>query len=421
MGKKNKKDKKKWKKKKNYKNKYNKKNHHGKKKKKGMGLGTKLLIGAGICAVAVGGLYLGKYLYDKHKANNKKKIQGPPSSSGYANFQKRELVDDGPISPTLAKFQKNLDPSKYTNNMDTIQIPDAVTVGLGWDYDQNTDYDLLAAAYSSDGRNLGFIQGTSNMMALFNKAIQHTGDNDGTTDVDSVLGDSENIIFDLRAVPAECDQILFGALLVTPPINPSESRPYIHMLPMLRPENIEAQKASGGTREIQYEDSDDESSDDDSNTQSPVQSYGTRGIGDDTGDESDDSRHNFVTLFYAELSQYPNMMDQKGFVGGKLFRSGSEWMFTPYRTVVSIDPQYGLWPALDYYGKYSQQQQPQQQQQQYFNNNNTYAQPNPYQSQQYSQTPQQYGQFDPYQSQQQYAPQPGYQSYAQQPFYPPQY
>jgi hypothetical protein len=411
MGKKNKKDKKKWKKKKNYKNKYNKKHNHGKKKKKGMGLGTKLLIGAGICAVAVGGLYLGKYLYDKHKANNKKKLQGPPSSSGYANFQKRELVDDGPISPTLAKYANNLDPSKYTNNMDTIQVPDAITVGLGWDYDSNTDYDLLAAAYSSDGRNLGFIQGTSNMMSLFNKAIQHTGDNDGTTDVDSVLGDSENIIFDLRAVPQECDQILFGALLVTPPINPSESRPYIHMLPMLRPENIEAQKASGGTREIQYDDSDDDdSSDDDSNSNSPQVPYGTRGIED--GDESDDNRHNFVTLFYSELSQFPNMLDQKGFVGGKLFRSGSEWMFTPYRTVVSIDPQYGLWPALDYYGKYNSQQQQQQPQQQ-FNNNNAYAQPNPY-----PQTA-----WDPYQQPppQQYAPQSGYPINPQQPYYPPQY
>jgi len=262
------------------------------------------------------------------------------------------------------------------------------------------------------------------MMSLFNKAIQHTGDNDGTTDVDTVLGDSENIIFDLRAVPAECNQILFGALLVTPPTNPSESRPYIHMLPMMRPETIEAQKAAGGTREIQYEDSDDDS-DSESDTNSP-QAYGTRGIGDETGDESDDNRHDFVTLFYAELNQYPNMMDQKGFVGGKLFRSGAEWMFTPYRTVVAIDPQYGLWPALDYYGKYTQQQpqQPQQQpQQQYYSNNNAYAQPNPYQSQQYSQPPpQQYG-FDPYQSQQQYgAPQAGYQSYPpQQPYYPPQY
>jgi hypothetical protein len=290
--------------------------------------------------------------------------------------------------------------------MDTIQVPDAITVGLGWDFDQNTDYDLLASAYSADGRNLGFIQGTSNMMSLFNKAIQHTGDNDGTTDVDSVLGDSENIIFDLRAVPQECDQILFGALLVTPPINPSESRPYIHMLPMLRPEQVEAQKAAGGTREIQYDDSDDDSSDDDSNTNSPQVPYGTRGIGDEDDDDSGDNRHDFVTLFYDELSRFPNMLDQKGFVGGKLFRSGGEWMFTPYRTVVSIDPQYGLWPALDYYGKYNSQQQQQPQQQ--LNNNNAYAQPNPYQTQQYGAFPQQqYG-----------APQQGY---PQQPYYPPKY
>jgi stress response protein SCP2 len=415
MGKKNKKDKKKWKKKKGYKNKYNKKNHHQKKKKK-MGLGTKLLIGAGVCAVAVGGLYLGKYLYDKHKANERKKIQGPPSSSGYANYNKRELVDDGPVSPAMQKYYKNTDVEHYKNSMDTIPVPDALTIGLGWDYDANTDYDLLAAAYSADGRNLGFIQGTQNLMSLFNKAIQHTGDNDGTSDVDTVLGDSENIILDLRAVPSECQQIMFGALLVTPPLNPNESRPYIHMLPMLRPEAIQAQKAAGGTREIQYEDSDDSDSDtDDSNSNKNSPQYptsGTRGIEDD---DNEDDRQDFVKLFYSELNQYPAMQDQKGFVGGKLFRSGTEWQFTPYRMVVSIDAQYGLWPALDYYAKFNtQQSQPQ----------TTYAQPNPYQYQQQQQQPPSFGydssgQPNPYQQQQNPYNQPAYGSGQQNPYQQP--
>jgi len=253
--------------------------------------------------------------------------------------------------------------------METIPIPDAVTVGLGWDNDHLTDYDLLAAAYSANGQNLGFIQGTSDRTSLFGKAITHTGDNDGTG-VDTVLGDSENIIFDLRAVPPECTQILFGSLVVTPPHDLNSSRPYLHMLPMMREETIKAQIASGGTRTIQYEDSDDEDSEDEFSSSSSSSGqqhgqqhgqHGTRGINDDDDDEDDgDDRHKFVKLFHAELAQYNTMIQQKGFVAGKIFRYGSEWHFTPYRTVVTADPQYGIWPALDYYATADQQQQQQQ-------------------------------------------------------------
>jgi hypothetical protein len=245
--------------------------------------------------------------------------------------------------------------------METILVPDALTVGLGWDIDQSTDYDLLAAAFSESGQNLGFIQGTAEHTALFGKGIVHTGDNDGTM-VDTVLGDSENIVFDLRAVPPECSSILFGALLITPPTNVNASKPYLHMLPLLREETINAQIASGGTRTIQYEDSDDESDSDESDSNSNAQPYGTRGITDSQDDEEAEDRHKFVKLFHAELSQYPDMLHQKGFVAGKLFRNGNEWYFTPYRTVVQADPQYGLWSALEYYAKYPNQM-PQQQQQ----------------------------------------------------------
>jgi len=275
--------------------------------------------------------------------------------------------------------------------------------------------------HSETGENLGFIQGTADRTSLFGKAITHTGDNDGTG-VDTVLGDSENIIFDLRAVPNQCTQIMFGCILVTPPHDLSSSRPYLHMLPMMREETINSQIASGKTRTIQYDDSDDEDSDDSSSSNPPHNStgpqHGTRGINDnDDDDDDDDGRHKFVKLFHAELAQYPNMNQEKGFVAGKLFRAGSEWQFTPYRTVVASDPQYGLWPALDHYAKLSDQSC-YQQQQQYSQHPQDYSQQYPQSNYGYSQ----YSYVDPYSGYQQsgYSSQPGYNSqpgYHSQPSY----
>jgi len=358
MGKKKKS--KKWKKKKGYK-KYNNKKQHQRKHHK-MGLGTKLLIGAGIAAVAVGGLYIGKKMYDQHKANERRRIQyqsGQGGGGGGSNqFKKREVVDDGPPPASVAKYLSHADPDKYTNSMDIISVPDAVTIGLGWDFDHSTDYDLLAAAYGTNGENLGFIQGTAERTSLFGKAILHTGDNDGTSNVDTVLGDSENIILDLRAVPPQCAQILFGILIITPPHDMNQCRPYVHMLPMMRPETIDAQKAAGRTREVQGSDSEDSDEEYHSSPSSSSSSYagGTRGINDE--DEDEDDRHDFIKLFHDELSQHPEMLAQKGFVAGRLFRSGAEWSFQPYRTVVASDPQYGIWPALDHYAKLSVQAPP---------------------------------------------------------------
>jgi len=256
---------------------------------------------------------------------------------------------------------------------------------------------------------------------LFGKAITHTGDNDGTG-VDTVLGDSENIIFDLRAVPKQCTQILFGCILVTLPHDLHSSRPYLHMLPMMREETIKSQIASGGTRTIQYDDSDDEDDFEESSS-SPYHTgpqhgpyhtgpqHGTRGINDnDDDDDGDDGRHKFVKLFHAELGQYQNMLQEKGFVAGKFFRTGSDWHFTPYRMVVASDPQYGLWPALDYYATLSDQQQQQQQPcyQQQQQNSLDYSQQYPQSN--FSYPPQSY--VDPYSSyqQQQQQPQLGYNS-----------
>eukprot|EP01101_Sappina_pedata_P013171 TRINITY_DN9452_c1_g1_i1.p1 TRINITY_DN9452_c1_g1~~TRINITY_DN9452_c1_g1_i1.p1 ORF type:complete len:427 (-),score=178.39 TRINITY_DN9452_c1_g1_i1:125-1378(-) len=401
------------------KKKYNKKNKKGHKKKK-MSTGKKVLIGAGIAAVAIGGLYLGKYCYDKHKVNQKKKLA--LGGGGGGSYGKRDLVmDDGPVPPHLAKYIGKTDPNIYKNSMETIPIPDAITVGLGWCSDNLTDYDIVASAYNAQGVCLGVCQGTPDRNSLFNGAITHTGDNDGTM-VDTVLGDSENIIFDLRKVPQECTQIFFGCNVVTFPQNILSSKPYIHMLPLMREEQINQQIAAGGTRTIDY-DSDDEAFDDfPTGSSSGYGAGGTRGIGDGpAGATEDDGRDDFVTMYMSELEAYPAMQQQKGFVSGRIFRSSyGEWHFAPFRTVVTMDPQYGLFPAFDHYSK-SPINEPQQQAtpQQGYGSQQGYAPQQGYAQQGYA-PQQQFGGFsDPYGM----APQQGYgqQGYAPQGYPPQQY
>jgi len=289
----------------------------------------KVLIGAGVAAIAVvgvaGGLFIGKKVYDKHKANKGKK--GGPGS-----FASREVVDDGPESPSLAPYHQ-ANPKTFTQ---TSPIPDAVALGLSYDEHSGAKMNLLASCFDIYGNNLGYIQSGGQLTALFNNAIQHTGDAAGET-----IGDHENIIFDLRAVPQNVSQILFGSYLVQPP-NSGIPKAYIHMLPVLRSEQIASQEAAGGTRAIDY----DSDEDDEVNS-----GEGTRGIGDD--DDDDDS---LVRLYQDELD-HTQFGSLRGFVGGKIFRDATTgaWYLTPYRTPVSADAQFGLWPAFEHYAKPVQQ------------------------------------------------------------------
>jgi len=282
----------------------------------------KILIGAGVAAVAVAGiagtLYVGKRLYDRKK-------KGKSLGFGHGT---REVVDDGPESPALAPYHQE-HPKTFTN---TAPIPDAIVLGLSYDEDSHAKMNLLSACYDAAGQNLGYIQAGGSLTSLFNGAIAHTGD----TQAES-LGDQENIIFDLRAVPVHVTTILFGSYMVNPPTN-GPAKATVHMLPMVRNEQFEAQAAAGGTRSIDY-DSDEELSE-----------PGTRGIGDEEDDDE-----SFVRLFQADLDeQGAALCQQRGFVGGKIFRdlqSPSGWAFVPFRTVVAADAQLGLWPALEYYAR----------------------------------------------------------------------
>lgn len=298
-----------------------------KKSKKAKGLKNKvvknkkkILIGAGVAAVglaAIGGtLFVGKKLYDKKKAG-----KGPAGT--------RALVDDGPESPALAPFHQP-NPKTFTN---TAPIPDAVILGLSYDEDTQARLNLIASVFDQAGNNLGYIQGGGNLTKLFNGAISHTGD-----EMAAELGDDENIVFDLRACPPNVSTILFGSYLISPPQG-APAKAYIHMLPMIRNEQIEQQAAQGATRSIDF-DSDDEG----------PEEFATSSRAIDGADEDDEE--DFVRLFFGDIDAVgAQFCQQKGFVGGKIFRNGNGWSFTPYRLVVPVDPQNGLWPALEHYAK----------------------------------------------------------------------
>jgi len=290
-----------------------------KKKFSHMSKKKKVLIGAGVAAVAVAGiagtLYVGKTLYDKKK-------KGKAGVGG--GHGTREVVDDGPESPALAPYHQ-AHPKTF---METSNIPDAILLGLSYDDDTQIKLNLLASVFDSYGQNLGYIQAGGQLMSLFNNAIQHTGDSHSDS-----IGDHENIVVDLRALPQNVTTIMFGTYLVNPPAT-HPAKAHIHMLPMIRNEQIEAQK----TQTIEY-DSDEDSSSGGS---------GTRGIGDD-----DDEEEDFVRLYLDDLDAVgANFYQQRGFVGGKIFRDQNGWHLTPFRTVVPADPNAGgLWPAFEHYAK----------------------------------------------------------------------
>jgi len=314
------------------------KKRKGKKGRK-MSTGKKLLIGAGVAAVAVGGLYLGKKIYDSRKKK-------------HGATRDIQMDANTPPPPALAPYMKFADEAVYESSNNTIPIPDAVTIGLGWDEDVQANFDLIAAVFNHAGQNIGYVQGKQNFQKLFNGAIYHTGDDlDGS--VTTVLSDNENIVADLRALPQDVAHIMVGAYLVDV-LNSGNARAYIHLLPMMREEQIQAQISAGGTRTVEI----DSDSDSDSDNDSPKS--GTRGV----DAHGHDPVHDFIKLYHDELDRYPGFYQQRGFVAGRISRQGPSWTFTPYRLIVQADPAYGVWPAFDHYVKQIQgdSSAPQQQQ-----------------------------------------------------------
>jgi len=272
-----------------------------------------VLLGAGVAAIAVvgvaGGLFVGKKIYDRHKTNQKK-------SAGSGSFASREVVDDdGPdCNPALVPYHQP-HPKTFTQ---TSPVPDAVALGLFYDEATGAKLNLLASCFDAYGTNLGYIQGGGQLTSLFNNAITHTGD--------AATGDHENIVVDLKAVPANCSQILFGSYLVQTPTS-GLPKADIHMLPMLRSDAVEQHGTPAAHEEVEEESHEGEH-------------------------EEEEDEDDMVKLYQDDLD-HTQFGSLRGFVGGKIFRDSNtgNWFLTPYRTPVNADAQFGLWPAFEHYAK----------------------------------------------------------------------
>jgi len=271
------------------------------------------MIGAGVAALALGATAGGLYLAKQHKNKT----------------QHGKLLDDSD-----SRKVSNLSALQYVDNpktsMATFASPDAVTLGLCWDtkHPGQANMDLVSAAYNGLGQNLGYIQGSFNR-SLFNGAIWHSGDDvqGGTkSDLTSLTGDNENIVIDFLKLPPEATCLMIGVLLVQAQSQLATAE--VHIAPLLRGEQVEATSGASGTRAVGDDDSDDESESD------------------------DESQQELVKLFQSDLHLLPDFPQKRGFVAGRFLRTSPQgWSWTPIRQVVQADPNSGIWPVLEYYGK----------------------------------------------------------------------
>jgi len=311
----------------------------------------KILIGGGAALVAVaagaGGLYLAK----RYKRGQQGKLLDGTGSRDISS------INTGAPHPSLAPFLGLQDNKGYlTNNYPLQPLPDAVTVGLGWDSDQgNVNLDLLGSVFDYNGKSIGYVQGSSSKN-IFNGFVTHTGDDvqgssaatSSENTIATVTGDNENITIDLapHVIPQNAATIVVGVLLVSAQSNISNC--YVNVMPLLRQDHVPT-----NAPKVDY--------DSDEGEPAAAAGHGERGLGGagSYADEDDD----LFLLYKSKLEQqHPDFFNSRGFVAIKLERLPTGgWQLVPIRAVVPIDPQYGLWPALEHYGK----PQPQQQYQQY--------------------------------------------------------
>jgi len=305
----------------------------------------KILIGGGIAVAAVaagaGGLYLAK----RYKQGQQGKLLD--GSGG-----KRDLssIAGGAVHPALVPYLGLQENKAYLTNNYPIPLPDAVTIGLGWDSDyKDVNLDLLASAFDYNGKSLGYVQGSSSKWA-FNGGITHSGDdvqgsstsspNDNT--LSTLLGDNEHVTVDFRLIPQEVASIVVGVLLVSAPNGVKDC--YVNVLPLLRADSV-----STSAPTVEYDSDEGES-------HGPQ--AGSRGIGGPTT-SADDEDDELILLYKAKLEQFPNFVQYRGFISTKFERTQGGWQLVPIRQVVGIDQQYGLWPSIEHYAKPQQQQQQQ--------------------------------------------------------------
>jgi len=304
----------------------------------------KLLIGGGVAAIAVaagaGGLYLAK----RHKKAQQGRLLDGSGSRDISS------MNSGSVHPTLLPYLGLQENKGYLTNYNPVPLPDAITIGLGWDSEySNVNLDLLASVFDYSGKSIGYVQGSSSQN-IFNGGITHSGDDvqgrtsaGGENTLSTLLGDNEHVTIDFRLIPQEAASIVVGALLVSAPHGVNNT--YINVLPLLRADTVSSQAV-----QVEYDSDEGESS--------PAPQHGSRGIGAGGVSSADDEDDELILLYKAILDQ--NFVGQRGFMAIKIERTHSGWQLVPLRQNVGIDQQYGLWPSMEYYAKPQQQQQQQQ-------------------------------------------------------------
>jgi len=274
-----------------------------------MSTGTKVAIGVGAAAVAAGGLFFAKKMYDKHQAK-------PPSTQPYPTATKEIVPNE--LHPFM-DFEH--DPADQNNKFE-IAVPNTLSLGLGW-AGESVNLDLISSAFDSHKKLIGFIQGSANRR-LFDGGLWHSGDDTSGGSAgkfSSVSGDNENIVVDFRKVPSNVNSIVVGVYLSH---TVDLSKCYVRLLPLLTPENVGVDPAAMLANTSPEHDT-------------------------VSADHDPSDKNEFFTSFYADLDGYSTFAHQRGFVCGRFSRSSSPsgWSFTPIREVVDVDAQYGLFPVLE--------------------------------------------------------------------------
>jgi len=259
-------------------------------------------------------------------------------------------MNSGSVPPALVPYLGLQENKAYLTNNYPIPLPDAVTIGLGWDSEQpNVNLDLLASVFDAQGKSLGYVHGSQNPR-IFNGGVSHSGDDiagsaaSADNALTTVLGDNEHVTIDFRMIPHEAASIIVGIILVSAQSGIKST--YLNILPLLRSDNV----ASNAT-EVEYDSDEGEEA---------APAPGSRGIGSTSS--TDDGDDELILLYKAKLEQqHPDFLNSRGFIAAKIERNQQGgWQLQPIRQVVNIDANYGLWPSLEYYARPPPQYQQQQ-------------------------------------------------------------
>jgi len=292
----------------------------------------KVLIGGGIAAVAVAAAAGGLYVAKRHKKNQQGRLLSGQGSRDISS------MNSGSVPAALLPYLGLQENKAYLSNNYPVPLPDAVTIGLGWDSDYaNVNLDLIASVFDYQGKSLGYVHGSQNPR-IFNGGVSHSGDdvagsssNSSGNSLTTVLGDNEHVTIDFRLVPHEAASIVVGVLLVSAQSGIKST--YVNILPLLRSDNV-----AGNATEVEY----------DSDEGSPAP--GSRAIGTSSPDDGDEE---LILIYKAKLEQqHPDFLHSRGFIAAKIERTQQGgWQLQPIRQVINLDPSYGLWPSLEYYAR----------------------------------------------------------------------